>query len=59
MTHYYNLGTTRVYNFRNWRSITTEFVKFIIKKAPDFTWSLHQNQPNTYERASLILFIRI
>ena len=30
MTHYYNLGTTRVYNFRNWRSITTEFVKLYI-----------------------------
>jgi hypothetical protein len=29
MTHYYNLGTTRVYNFRNWRSITTDFVNHL------------------------------
>lgn len=28
MTHYYNLDTTIVYNFRNYRSITTDFVKF-------------------------------
>ena len=25
MTHYYNLCTTTVYNFRNCRSITTDF----------------------------------
>ena len=30
MTHYYNLGTTIVYNFRNWRSIITDFVKLYI-----------------------------
>ena len=28
---YYNLGTTRVYNFRNCRSITTDFVTNLYK----------------------------
>jgi len=29
---YYNLGTTTVYNFRNWRTITTDFVTYLYIK---------------------------